>query len=365
MANILIVDDEAMNRDLLVALLAPHGHNLIEAASGEAALAEVKRSAVDLVVLDVLMPGIDGLEVTRRLRQRPASEYLPIVLVTALNDQASKIEGLSAGADEFLSKPIDGRELQVRTSNLLRLRERELALQRQNAELMELHRFREEMSSLLVHDLKNPMTAVMGNLGLLRSDGRLDERQRETVDDAVRASERVVRLLHNLLDVARQEAGRLQLRRGSIDLAELLGGVADQRRQSAHPTRVDIICHVAPETHVVGDADILLRAAENILDNALRHTPTGGKIRLLARPGPAGKVQLRFGNTGKPLPEHARELIFEKFGRVQEGVGRMNLGLGLYFCRLAAEAHGGRIWVEESPPYSTEMVIELPAEARQ
>jgi two-component system sensor histidine kinase/response regulator len=364
-ATILIVDDEPMNRDLIIALLAESGHTLIEGRNGEEALALVQRTAVDLVLLDVMMPGLDGLEVTRRLRQRPAVEYLPIVLVTALNDQASKVDGLNAGADEFLTKPIDGRELLVRTGNLLRLRERELALQRQNAELMELHRFRDELSSLLVHDLKNPMAAVIGNLALMKSDGRLDQQQRETIDDATRASERVVRLLQNLLDVARQEAGRLELRRSTVAVYDLLAEVVEQRQSAARMMRMEILFQGDPELRLDADADILTRAAENILDNAIRHTPTGGKIRVHTKAGPGSSVQLRFGNTGTAVPPEARHLIFDKFGRVAEGMGRMNLGLGLYFCRLAAEAHGGRIWVEEAPPFATEFVIELPGAQKE
>src|ERR1700749_5080822 len=155
MAKILIVDDEPVNRDILIAFLDDSGHELIEAGNGQEALDQVAKHAPDLLLLDIMMPELDGFEVIRRLRAS-VTEYLPIILVTARADLASRVEGLDVGAHEFLTKPVAARELVLRVSNLLRLRARERELTKLHVEQIELHRFKDEMSALIAHDLKNP-----------------------------------------------------------------------------------------------------------------------------------------------------------------------------------------------------------------
>src|SRR5215813_9967528 len=144
MARILIVDDSAVNRELLHAYLEGSGHELVDAATGEEALEIAERTTCDLVLLDVMMPGIDGFETARRLKQLHVTDFLPVILVTSLADQASRVLGLEAGADEFLSKPVDAQELHVRIRSLLALRAKDIALSAQNLALTELDRFKTE-----------------------------------------------------------------------------------------------------------------------------------------------------------------------------------------------------------------------------
>ena len=152
MSCILIVDNDPLNRELLHAHLDGDGNTLLEAESGESALALAATHPPDIVLLDVMMPGIGGFRTARILKERAGARFLPIILLTSLNDTLSRVEGLNHGADDFLTKPFDGVELKLRIRNLLALREKETAV-------FELARFREEMSQLLVHDLKGPLSA--------------------------------------------------------------------------------------------------------------------------------------------------------------------------------------------------------------
>ena len=363
MARILIVDDEPMNRTLLEAYFDGHGHELDFAASGEEALVRAVR-VPDLILLDVMMPGIDGFETARQLRLLGGDHlFVPIVLVTALDDQASRLRGLEAGANDFLTKPLDRHELLVRVKNLLALRAHERMLAQRNLELAELSRFRDEMTKLIVHDLKNPLAVVRMNLGyLLREIETATDEQRDALSDAELCSRRLERLLANLLDVTSVEAGRLALQPTSLRLRDLLGGAIHERQLLARSREIHMEIDIAAELEVSVDADLIARVIENVLDNALRHTTYGGRIAVHAgRVGP--RIELRIGNTGAPVPVEARATIFEKFAQAG-GTGRMNLGLGLYFCRLAIEAHGGRIWVEETRELPTVFAVDLPAEPR-
>jgi K+-sensing histidine kinase KdpD len=358
-AKILVVDDDPINRELLRAYLDSSGHDILEAESGEQAVALARDIAPDLVLLDVMMPGMSGFAATRLLKNLAPDEFLPVVLVTALSDHASRLEGLRTGADELLTKPIDRHELMLRVANLLKLRDREAALTRRNLELVELHRFREELSAMIVHDLRNPLTAVIANLGFAIDDTQIQPDTLEALRDSKSAADRAVRLLANLLDVARLEERQLQLRRSLVPVADLVGPLVHQRQHLAGSRSISIDSAIDEAARVYVDTDLIGRVIENVFDNALRYTPQGGRIAVCGTMIPDA-VRVTIGNSGAAIPVESRTHIFEKYAQLGHAVGRMNLGLGLYFCRLAAEAHGGRMWVDETADLPTVFALELP-----
>jgi two-component system, sensor histidine kinase and response regulator len=360
-ARILVVDDVAMNRELIHAYLDATGHELVDAESGEHALAVAERSPPDLVLLDVMMPGMNGFETTQRLKAGSGDLFLPIILLTSLSDSASRLLGLQMGADEFLTKPVDRQELSVRVRNLLALRAKDTALRERNVALAELNRFKDEMSALIIHDLKNPLSVIQSNLDyVLEQLHDIDSECMEALVDSRMAGRRLIRLLSNLYDLAQLEGSRLELRRSPTNVVQLLHDITQQRRVLAQSRHITLEVADAPAPKLQADGDLLARAVENIIDNSLRHTPREGRIELSVKDA-GSDVQIRIGNTGPAVPAEVRGVIFEKFGQVLPGIGRMNLGLGLYFCRLAMEAHGGRIWVEETAALPTMFVMQLPA----
>jgi signal transduction histidine kinase len=336
------------------------GHEILEADSGQQALALARAARPDLVLLDVMMPGLNGFETVRYLKEIAPEEFLPVVFVTALSDPSSRIDGLRAGADEFLTKPIDRHELGIRMANLLALRNKESMLVRRNLELVEMHRFREELSAMIVHDLKNPLTAVIANVAFALDDEELRGETREALQDSRAAADRTVRLLGNLLDVARLEEHKLQLHRARMPVVELVAPLVHQRQQLAAARSVRIEADIERGAQINADAELIGRVIENVFDNALRYTPRGGRIEVRGATVEGG-VRLTIGNTGAAVPPEARTRIFDKYAQAGGAVGRMNLGLGLYFCRLATEAHGGRIWIDETPELPTVFGLELPA----
>jgi signal transduction histidine kinase len=348
--RVLIIDDDARNRDIARAMLAEVGYEFDEAASGEEGLRLVAERRPDLVLCDVVMPGMEGYEVVRRLKEHAGEEFLPVVLVTALSDYESRMKGLASGADDFLTKPVDPHELQMRVHNLMRLRATTRQLVKRSVEHSELLRFRDEMSSMIVHDLKGPLSVIISNVEFALRDTGLSADTREALDDVLAAGRRAVALIGNLLDVAAMEAGRFKANRQVQPLSPLLRAILRQRAGVARRRGIALECVVDDGVAVSVDRDLLERALENVLDNALRYVPQGGKVRVSAATE-AGRLVLRVGNTGPAVPASARHLVFEKFGQAAPGVGRKNLGLGLYFLRLVAEAHGGAAWIEETPDF--------------
>jgi two-component system, sensor histidine kinase and response regulator len=347
MHRILIVDDEQVNRRLLRAMLEDESTSILEASTGTEALEVAERSAPDLVLLDVMMPRMGGFETTRRLKQTCGDLFLPVVLVTALTDADSRQRGLEAGADDFITKPIDRAQLLPRVRNLLGLRDRELRLRARNLDLLELIRFRDEMSSLLIHDLKNPITVVQMCLAHLAVNQEQSSEGLDALSDARTASERILRIVENMLDLIRLESRRLVLHRSAACPADLLASVAEARGPLVRNRTVTVELQADRDLQVSADVDLLTRVIENVVDNSLRHVPVGGHIVMKAE-ARGDVATITIGNDGPPVPTSLRETIFEKYAR-GEGAGRTNLGLGLYFCRLAVEAHGGRIWVSDQP----------------
>lgn len=365
MAKILVVDDEPANRALIRAYLADTQHELLEASDGETSLALIAEAAPDLVLLDVLMPGLDGFATLRRLRERHDGPFLPVLLVTALSDQTSKRRGLEAGADDFLLKPVDPTELLLRVGNLLRLRDKSIEQRARNEELAELHRFKDEMVGLLVHDLKNPLSALSANLAYIQGESAsMPEEVVAALNDSSKCARRLGDLLQNLADTQRAEVAALRPTLAPVALREWLMSFKGAREWEAREHGLHLEIDADGGLRGLFDAALLSRVVENLLDNALRYTPRDGRIVLLAEAAPDG-VTISVGNTGPEIPVACRERLFDKFAQHGGGQGRMNLGLGLYFCRLAVEAHGGSIRVEGDAELPTRFVMRLPSATRQ
>jgi signal transduction histidine kinase len=212
---------------------------------------------------------------------------------------------------------------------------------------------------MIVHDLKNPLSVILSNLEYVVTGSPLDDDQREALMDSKAAGQRAVRLLAGLIDVAKLEAGHFHLRRSTLEVAQVVKPLVSQRVHLASARGIRLDTNIEDEARMNADIDLISRVIDNVFDNALRHTPSGGRIAVCGSAA-GSSVLLRVGNTGRAIPVEQRGRIFDKFAQSSTEIGRMNLGLGLYFCRLAAEAHGGRMWVEETPELPTVFGLELP-----
>src|SRR3989454_4693399 len=189
--RVLIVDDDPLNRSLLRRVLGTT-YAVMEADSGPRALALVASDDPDVVLLDVMMPGMSGYEVCRRIKARPDEPLLPVILLTALDGQDDRNEGLAAGADDFLSKPFDRRELLLRTRAFVHLRRNELLVRDQIRQLAELQALKDDLVSLMVHDMRNPLTGLLATLAMLAEE--LPEDPVQAQQDAVKALDLAHRL---------------------------------------------------------------------------------------------------------------------------------------------------------------------------
>jgi two-component system, sensor histidine kinase and response regulator len=366
--RLLLVDDEPLNLTALEAFLEPLGHEIVKAHNGREALLAFERKPPDLIMLDLMMPGFDGIQVLTRVRAHPTRGDTPVILLTAHSDREHRLRGLEAGADEFLEKPIDCSLLLARTKTLLRLKESrdELAASRdalaeRNGQLERAQREQQELTEFIVHDLKSPLTGIVANTEWVYEQLRSgDGSMLRALEDVLASSGRLRLMINDLIAVSQLERGTFPIERRSVVLGAMLKTVTKDFRRAAAQKEISLV--EPPELTVACQVDpgLMQRVLENILDNSLRYTPRAGRVAV--RAAMREELEIAVANSGPPIPVPDRERIFEKFRRgsnVASSAG--NAGLGLYFCRRAVEAHGGHIDVVETDEYPTCFRIRLPA----
>ncbi len=366
---VLVADDVPANVELLVDQLHILGYRTATATDAPSALATAFEARPDICLLDVSMPAGDlgvpdraaGYEVCRRLKRDARTARVPVIFVTALTDTNDRVLAIEAGGDDFLTKPHNRQVLGARVRSLLRLKRATDALEDTVRRLRELEKVRDDLLKMMVHDLKSPLTSVLATLEMVSDGdyGTVSAVQRGALGDARSKSEELLGLIDDLLEVARVEEESVVLRPEPIAPAELLDDLRRDWAVRLAAAEATLATDVAARTPTLAaDRALVRRVFNNLLQNALVHG--GGAdgrlaVRVGARPALDG-VLFTVEDRGPGVPPEYRELIFRKFqtarlpgAPVDRAHGRGS-GLGLAFCKLAVEAHGGRVWVQSATP---------------
>ena len=363
--QLLVVDDDAANRDVLSRRLQQQGHTVTTVSSGADALAVMSAAAFDAVLLDIMMPDIDGYEVLRQIKSDERLQHIPVIMISALSEVQSVVRCIDAGAEDYLAKPFDPVLLRARIGASLekkRARDRETVLYAQLQEnykrLQELEKLRDDMRNMIVHDLRTPLTAVIVGVEMLEKHGALNESQREMMTIATSGGKTLLGMINDLLDVEKMESGADTLHYEELSAAALVAGALAQVATLAEMQGTVLVTEVAAGLPLfTGDANKLSRTIVNLVANAIKFTGAGTvTISVSQQP-----ESLRFAvrDTGPGIPAEAFGRIFEKFGQL-DGKNKVGTGLGLAFCRLAVEAHGGSIAVESTPGAGSTFSFTLP-----
>jgi signal transduction histidine kinase len=375
--RILIVDDERHNRELLEVMLLPEGYVLTSAASGAEALAMIAREPPDLILLDVMMPDMDGYQVVTKIKADPGTNSIPVIMVTALDDRNARMVGLTAGAEDFLAKPVDRGELLVRVRNLLRLKaygdklQRTLgALESALAEASEARLMADHANSAktqflraMSHELRTPLNAISGYAELLEMGirGVVNVEQAKDLGRIKRAAAYLLRLINDVLTVARLEGARpLHVISIAVNpvLAEVEGLCALQAKAKGVRLTVN---QCDPDVAVAADAERFQQILLNLITNAIKFTTTGDVDLTCDTDG--STVRVRVKDTGVGVSVLDIDRVFEPFVQVDRELTtatQQGVGLGLSISRELARAMHGDLMLQSTEGVGSTFTLTLP-----
>lgn len=349
--TILVVDDYEDNLSLIQAILEDEGHEIILAHNGFEALKIIEQAPPDLILLDVMMPDLNGFEVTQKIRENKNLPFIPILLITAY-DHASVVTGLDSGADDFIKKPVSIDELLARVRSLLRLK-------KTIHERDEIARQREDFVSRLTHDLRTPLIAAdrMYNLMLEGVLGELKPEITEVINSLTRSNQNLLEMVNTLLEVYRYEADRKTLNFSLVSLSDIITEVVQELTPLAEEKKLAIKVEIsANKININGDKLELRRVITNLIGNAIKYTDQGTiRIKLINN---NNSVIFSIADTGQGISPQDQKWLFNRFA--QGNHQRGGSGLGLHLSRQIVESHQGTITVKSKLGQGSLFIVTFP-----
>lgn len=360
--SIMVVDDTPANLHLLAGMLNERGFRVRPVSNGKFALQSARHSPPDLILLDIMMPEMNGYQVCEALKADEQLADIPVIFISALNETTDKVKGFQVGAVDFVTKPFQFAEVQARVATHLELHRQKRLIEDANAQLRLLEEQRDSLVHMVVHDMRTPLTAVYGFLMTLESlEGeRLTDDGREYVHTALTATQELVEMVNSLLDVSKMEANEMKLTLSPCDLRTMAKTAIGKLDSLKGDRQLQLIGGNDPVT-VLADADLIARVMQNLLGNALKFTANNGTISVRIEANDT-VIRVLVADNGPGVPLAFQQRIFEKFGQVDHSQDsrRYSTGLGLTFCKLAVEAHHGDIGVESEEGKGSTFWFTLP-----
>jgi two-component system sensor histidine kinase/response regulator len=361
-ANILVVDDSPDNLQLLCDMLLTQGHHARLCSESRLALQTARAEPPELILLDINMPVMNGYEVCACLKSDPKLKDIPVIFLSAMAEIGDKMRAFQVGGVDYITKPFQLDELAVRVRTQLELGRQKAALQDNYQRLRDLEQLRDNLVHMIVHDLRAPLSGIQMSLDLLQTDLAPTQSQASSLLQKARLGlSQLSRMVTQLLDISRLEAGQMPLRQSQSDLGQTARSAMDSTAVFAGARSTHLF--LPHPVRVFHDAEIVRRIIENLLINAFKFSPEQSEVRLeITHDDGTARIALTDQGPGIPAAHHRK--IFEKFAHVNSDHKQSGAGLGLTFCKLAVEAHGGRIGVTSEAGSGNTFWFTLPSRPR-
>ena len=372
-AAILIVDDNPTNCDLLSKRLTRQGYRCSQALSGKQALQMIAQQAPDIVLLDMMMPELDGLEVLAILRQGHDSVSLPVLMVTAKNQGEDVVCAFAAGANDYIEKPVDFPVLLARLQHHLQhkllddeVKTSRARLEEQNRKLEVGNRYKDNFLSSMSHELRTPLNAVLGFSEVLLDEmlGPLNDKQKQYCQEIYNSGSYLLLIINDLLDLSKIEAGKLELDLQRSDVAALIEDVMRLMQEKAQRRGISLDSRVEAQLgQVLWDPLRVKQMLINLLGNALKFTESGKRVTLSAGMAGDNEVILSVADEGCGISSADLARIFQPFEQAASPMRKTHVegtGLGLALVSRLAALHGGRVEVESEVAVGSRFTLYLP-----
>ena len=358
-SQVLVVEDVSVTQEFLKRILADGGYRVTLAATAGEAIRCLGEELPALVLLDLMLPDANGLEVCRYLRTLAGGEDIPVLIITVDERPSSHAEAVRAGADDFLRKPLLPAELQTRVRSLIRLRRLRAELRLDREAILTLQAQKDQLVQFVVHDLNNMLGALICSVELVETAQPQDSvRHLKRVEDSARTMQAMVQ---NMLDLSMQDQAGLTPQLETVALGPWMDRLHLELASTIQRRNQTLAMHVEADLTLLADQHLLQRVLFNLMENASKYGPPASEIQVRAfRAG--GGVRIQVTDAGQGIPEETKQLIFDRYMRLGSGTAAPpGQGLGLAFCRLVMELHGGRSWVEDHEPRGSRFLLEFPA----
>ena len=362
--KLLVVDDVQTNVLLLKALLSKDGYGILVANNGQEALEVIRNENPDLILLDVMMPGMDGFEVAERLKSEEYRCEIPIIFLTALDDTQSIVNGFKLGAGDFISKPSRKEELMVRIKHQLSLVAARRIIEEKNEELRKTIAGRDKMYSVIAHDLRSPMASMkmlLNTIMMSVEKDKIDPDIFDMLEMSNKTSEEVFSLLDNLLKWTKSQLGKLTVIPQKLDISGLADGVVEVMNSVAEVKHIKLIRTDHESFFVYVDIEMIKSVLRNLISNAVKFSNPDSEIKVGIK-AEDGKVIVSVTDSGKGIKKEDQHKLlkdsthFTTYGTNSEE----GSGLGLLLCRDFARKNGGELWFESEENLGSVFSFSLP-----
>jgi two-component system, sensor histidine kinase and response regulator len=355
-ADILIVDDITANLKVLGGILKDEGYKVRPVLNGELALQVAQKEKPDLILLDIMMPGMDGYEVCTRIKSNPDLKDIPVIFISALNDTNDLVKAFQSGGVDYITKPFQAAEVLARVAT-------HLQICRQKNELKELNATKDKFFSIIAHDLRGPIGNMLSISELMTERGQYDEDTLYSfLEMQKELSKDTVQLLENLLIWARSNTNRIDFEPLLLDFNDIVKECNEVVNVQAMGKNISVIDTTTPGCRFVADENMIRLIVRNLLSNAIKFTPKGGRVEVSSLFLPDQSWEISIRDTGIGIPEEMIKTLFridvsnKRYGTE----GETSNGLGLLLCKEFVEKHGGNIWVESEEGKGTVFYFTVP-----
>ncbi len=343
-SRILIVDDEEFNRRLLRGILASTGHYIFEAVDGIEALRLVEENLPDIILLDIMMPEMDGFSACRKLKASDETNDIPVLMITSLNDVDDYVRAIDSGADDFITKPVNATALLARIKGFLRNKQL-------SDKVKQLNRFKNDLTRMIVHDLRGPMTGILGYLDLSINSDSISPTVRAYLQNALSSAHDASGLIDNLLGIEKLESGTLTLNPEPVHILSLVQHNIDVQNANIMSCNLKIELQGPRDLIYRCDQNLMNRVIQNMLVNAIKFSPENSVIKIEWESN-SREFDYSVTNHGEIIDPENQAVIFDKFAQLDDrpALSRGGVGLGLAFCKMAVGAHGGSMELVSPAP---------------